>query len=256
LVVNEQTTLSRQSSKGNWRRRMMISLVKRFYPWADGIVAVSDGVAEDISQFAGIRRERIQTIFNPIIRGELKELAKAEVKDPWLSASHEPLILAVGRLSEAKDFPTLLRAVAEARKVRPVRLLILGEGRDRPMLEALISELNLKEAVHMPGFVANPYAYMKYASLFVLSSIREGLPTVLIEALYCGVPVVATDCPTGPREILRNGELGRLVPMQDVPSLAEASVESFGAKPPSPETCQPYEVNTVVKGYLNLLMSN
>jgi glycosyltransferase involved in cell wall biosynthesis len=155
-----------------------------------------------------------------------------------------------------KDFPTLLRAFAQLRQTRHARLLILGEGEERQMLEALSARLGVNEDVSLPGFVENPYPYMVNASVFALSSRWEGLPTVLIEVLYCGTPVVATDCPSGPREILRSGEIGRLVPMEEPAALAEAIAATLDANGPQPsrESWQPYTLETVVDQYVDLLL--
>src|SRR5690606_37626457 len=133
-----------------------------------------------------------------------------------------PVLVAAGRLVPQKNFPLLLAAFAQLRAQRPARLLILGEGRERPRLEAAAHELGIAADVALPGHVDNPYAAYARASLFVLSSDWEGLPTVLIEALACGCPIVATDCPSGPAEILQGGRYGSLVPMGDAAALAQA----------------------------------
>jgi glycosyltransferase involved in cell wall biosynthesis len=166
------------------------------------------------------------------------------------------VLIAVGRLQIQKDYPTLLRAFAQVRQKRPVRLLILGEGKERPMLEELIKTLGVEEDVSLPGFVMNPFAYMARASLFVLSSRWEGLPTVLIEAMCCGTPVVSTDCPSGPREILREGQYGQLVPVGEPTALARAIETTLDAKAssPPPESWRPYELDTVVSQYSRLLL--
>lgn len=257
LVVSEQTTPSRfEYAHASWRRKLMVPLVKRCYPWADVISAVSDGVADDVAQFAGIPRDRIQTIYNPVIRQELNDLSRQELDDPWFQPDSPPVILAVGRLVAAKDYFTLIRAFAKVRQSTDARLMILGEGDERNDLEVLIDALDLHDCVRLPGFVANPYAYMGRAALFVLSSVREGLPTVLIEAMYCGLPVVSTDCPNGPREILCDGKYGRLVPMENVDALATAIVESLGTEPAPAESCRPYEQDSVVDRYLQALVES
>jgi len=163
--------------------------------------------------------------------------------------------LAVGRLTKQKDFPTLIKAFAKVLENRPTRLLILGEGPDRAALEALVRQLGLEDAVAMPGFVENPYAYMSRSALYVLSSRWEGLPTVLIEALYCGAPVIATDCPSGPREILANGQHGQLVPVGDVTALAQAMEAGLASKTPQPtnESWHPFTLEAVLDQYVHLL---
>jgi len=258
LFVNEQNTVSLEAGNASsWSSRLTPPLIKRFYPWANGIVVVSQGVRDDLAQLTKIPRQRITVIYNPSVVGaEVQGKAKEPVDHPWFKPEQPPVLLAVGRLQPQKDYPMLLQAFAQVRQTQPARLVILGEGKERPMLEAMIKELNLEDDVSLPGFVMNPYAYMARASLFVLSSQWEGLPTVLIEALCCGAPVVSTDCPSGPREILRNGKYGQLVPVGDSMAFAEATkavLNGSGSKPP-PESWQPYELNTIVNHYLNLLL--
>lgn len=258
LFVNEQNTVSFEAGNASsWRARLVPWLIKRFYPCANGIVAVSQGVRDDLAQLMNISRERITVIYNPaVVRAEVREKAEAPLDHLWFKPDQPPVLLAVGRLQVQKDYSTLIQAVAQVRQTRPVRLLILGEGNERPMLEALIKELGLEQDVNLPGFVMNPYAYMARASLFVLSSRWEGLPTVLIEALCCGAPVVSTDCPSGPREILRDGQYGQLVPVGESDALAraiETTLAGKTARPPS-ESWLPYELETVVNQYTNLLL--
>lgn len=256
-VVSERNTLSRAVDHGSsWRGWLMTQLIRRFYPWADGIVAVSKGVADDLAQVARLPRERIRVIYNPIVTPELRQQAHAPLEHPWFTPGEPPVLLGVGRLAAQKGFVTLIRAFAQVREERLARLLILGEGEERAALEALIRQLGLDDDVGLPGFVVNPYPYMARASLFVLSSRWEGLPGVLIEALYCGVPLVATDCPSGPREILAGGRYGQLVPVGDVTAMAGAIETVLNGKGPrpSPESWQPFELRSVVAQYLNLLL--
>lgn len=258
LVVNEQNTISKSTRQAKSSRRgwLIPPLAKRFYPWANGIVAVSNGVADDLAQVTGISRERIQVIYNPIVTPELQEKVQAPLDHPWFKPGQLPVVLAAGRLRPQKDFPTLIRAFAQVRQMRPARLMILGEGPERPVLEALIRQLGLEQEVSLPGFIENPFAYMARASLFVLSSKHEGLPTVLVEALYCGVPVVATDCPSGPREILADGQFGRLVPVGDVAALTQAIETSLAGRTPRPprESWRPYELEAIVSQYTQILI--
>lgn len=257
VAINDQNTLSisaRQSRQ--WRQRMVPRLIPHFYPWADQIIGNSQGVARDLIQITGLPSARIRIIYNPVVTPELYERAKACPDHPWLVQDGLPVLLAIGRLTAQKDFPTLLRAFAEVQRTQPCRLIILGEGPDRLLLETLVRDLHLEDSVSLPGFVENPYAYLSRASLFVLSSRWEGLPTVLIEALACGVPVVATDCPSGPREILADGKYGGLVPIQDVTALAGAisSALETHVQPAPQEACQPYVLETVVSQYLEVLL--
>jgi len=260
LLLNEQNTVSFESGNASTLRgRLVPWLMKRFYPWANGIVVVSHGVRDDMAQLTKIPSERITVIYNPsVVRAEVLEKAQAPLDHPWFKPDQPPVLVAVGRLQIQKDFPTLLHAFAQVRQNRPVRLLILGEGKERQPLEELIKNLGIENDVSLPGFVMNPYAYMARASLFVLSSRWEGLPTVLIEALCCGTPVVSTDCPSGPREILKDGEYGQLVPVSDMDALAKAIEAALDSKTPGPppESWQPYDLENVVNQYIKLLFEN
>jgi glycosyltransferase involved in cell wall biosynthesis len=197
-------------------------LKRDFYAWADGIVAVSEGVAEQLSRTARLPRDRITVIYNPVVSPQLTKKASQALEDPWFAPNQPPVVLSVGRLTRAKDHPTLLRAFALLRERYQARLLILGEGEERARLERLVRNLGLEQHVRLPGFVDNPYAYMARAAAFVLSSAWEGLPGVLIEAMACGCPVVSTDCFSGPAEILDGGRFGRLVAVGDASGMAAA----------------------------------
>jgi glycosyltransferase involved in cell wall biosynthesis len=196
--------------------------VRRVYGRAGAIVSVSDGVADALATATGLKRETITTIYNPVVSPALATRAAEPVAHAWFAAGAPPVLLAVGRLHAQKNFSLLLQAFALVRSGRRVRLMILGEGPQRAALEADIERLGIGADVALPGWIANPYAYMRRASLFVLSSQWEGLPGVVIEALACGCPVVATDCPSGPREILAGGRYGMLVPVNNAPALAHA----------------------------------
>ncbi len=207
-------------------------LARRLYPHADAVVAVSQGVKESVEASLKPMRGKVGVIFPPVVDDALLAEAQAPVEHPWLGRA-TPLFVAVGRLTPQKDFATLLDAFHRLRRTRPARLLILGEGPCREALEAQASALGLSEDVAMPGFAANPYAYMSRASAFVLSSRHEGMPAVLIEAMACGCPVIATDCPSGPREVLEGGRFGALVPVGDAGALAAAMGETLDAPLPA-----------------------
>jgi glycosyltransferase involved in cell wall biosynthesis len=222
VICTVHSTLTQATlNSSNRRSRVLPMLVRAFYPSADEVVAVSHGVARDMSATTGLPLSKIRVVYNPVITPALLSAAQRVPGHPWLTDGGPPVVVGAGRLTRAKDFQSLVRAFARVRQHRPARLLILGEGEERPALEALVRELGIEADVALPGFVAGAIACMARASVFVLSSAWEGLPTVLIEAMAVGAPVVATDCPSGPREILRGGELGRLVPPADVGALAD-----------------------------------
>jgi glycosyltransferase involved in cell wall biosynthesis len=257
LSISEQNTFSVERGKyPGFYRWLLHGLMRLVYPWADTIIAVSEGVAQDLAGVLGIPHERIKVIYNPIITPELQIKKEAPLEHPWFGKNQPPIVLAVGRLTKQKGFDILIRAFAQVRRQRIVRLLILGEGEERSALISLVRELDLAQDVELPGFVSNPYPYMANASLFVLSSRWEGLPTVLVEALYCGAPLIATDCPSGPREILKNGKYGRLVPVDDIDCLAQAinSVLDGNTLPISQTSWQAFELDSVIRQYLKTLL--
>ena len=260
IVINEQTSLSPiiKTSK-KWRWRFLAPLLQRVYPWADEIATVADGVAEDVSSLTGIQRDRITTIFNPVALTQVQEKARIPVDHPWFPADTLPVILGVGRHVPQKDFACLIKAFGRVRSVRPARLVILGEGRMRDELEKLAETLALTQDISMPGFVDNPFAFMAKASVFVLSSAWEGCPNVLIEALACGCPIVSTDCPSGPTEILQKGAFGPLVPVGDDKALAEAILEVLD-HPLGQEQLRArateFEVGRIAEKYLRLMSAH
>jgi len=226
VIVSERVALSAhmksESGQRGWRYCYILPTVSHAYRKSGGIVAVSDSVASDLSESTQISRTAIKTIYNPIVDKSLYEMADEPLDHPWFGPEAAPLILAAGRLIPQKDFRTLIHTFALVRSKRQARLVILGEGRQRSDLESLVKKLGIEADVEMPGFVDNPYKYMSRASVFALTSLYEGLPGVLTQALACGCPVVSTDCPGGSAEILGNGEYGRLVPVGDQQALADA----------------------------------
>lgn len=257
VVIRLGTTLSAAlAGRGRWARQARYWPMRSVYPGADRIVAVSRGVADDTLAITGLPPERVTVVRNPVITPELADLAAADVDHPWLQDDGVPVLLGVGRLTRQKDFSTLLRAFARLRAERPCRLVVLGEGRDRPALEALAAELGVAADLDLPGFSDNPYPWMARADCFVLSSRWEGSPNVLTEAMAVGTAVVATDCPSGPREVLRGGTVAPLVPMGDAAALAEA-VRGVLDAPPDATALRAavagYTVERSADGYLAAL---
>lgn len=238
-------------------RFVMPALIRRTYPLADEIIAVSRRVASDIVCASGVDLERVHVVYNPIITPELQAKMQEPLEHPWFGPGKPPVILGAGRLSREKDFATLIRAFALARQHRPLRLMILGEGAERPALTALASTLGVSHDVAMPGFVPNPYPPMREASLLVLSSFFEGFGNVLVEAMAAGTPVVCTRCPGGPEEILENGTYGRLVPVGDASAMAEAMLATLDAPPPATmlqRRAEDFSLEKSVDQYLRVLL--
>ena len=259
LVVSEHNTISVEHTRAKgWFARTTFMLVRRLYARANGICTVSAAASQDLAQFIGISPSQIQTIYNPFDLGKIQRLSMQPVEHPWLQADQPPVLLGIGRLTPQKDFNLLIHAFAKLRQQRTVRLLILGEGPHRQELEALSQTLGLgPDDVALPGFVDNPYAYMKRCAAFVLSSQWEGLPTVLIEAMACGSAVVSTNCPSGPAEILEDGLWGRLVPVGDATALSRAIADTLDMpsdKCPNVRVrAADFEQERAVDAYLQLL---
>ena len=228
VVISERIQVSHHASFGGpWGEPGLRGLLRRAYLGADAIVAVSDGVADDLAAHGGIPRGRITTVYNPVVGPDLTAKARERPDHPWFAPGAPPVILAAGRLDPQKDFATLIRAFAQVRQGRPARLMILGAANPANLayaeeLRALPRTLGVEPDVALPGFVDNPFAFMAHAAVFVLSSLYEGLPGVLIQALACGCPVVSTDCPSGPAEVLDHGRFGPLVPVGAIADLARA----------------------------------
>jgi glycosyltransferase involved in cell wall biosynthesis len=204
------------------KRARRIRSWNRILAAAHGLIAVSKGVAEGFVRVTGADRSKVHSIYNPIVHAGLDAQLRVAVKHPWLDEKGSPVILGVGRLTEQKDFATLIRAFAEVRARRDARLIVIGGGEERESLTRLVDVLGFSEWVDLAGFKPNPLAYMQAVDLVVMSSRWEGFGNVLVEALYCGTPVVSTDCPEGPREVLADGEFGRLVPVADHMAMASA----------------------------------
>ncbi|SFM70168.1 glycosyltransferase [Nitrosomonas communis] len=226
------------------------------YPWADHIIAVSQGVAREVQRLTGLPDNRVTTIYNPVVGPYIARRAAEPVNHVWVADRSVPLIIAVGRLTMQKDYPTLIRAFARVRAVRAAHLVILGEGRQRHKLEKFVHELRLDTDVALLGHVDNPLAWMSKAAVLVLSSAWEGLPGVLIEALACGCPVVSTDCPSGPHEILEGGIIGPLVPVHDDRALAAAILKLLAAPPARAKLlrrAEDFRIDAGVDAYLRVL---
>jgi len=260
VVVSERNVLSNYcaapSNNRKWRWRYLPELVRRTYPGADAVVAVSRQVAEDLLTRVKLQHRQLDTIFNPVVDDTLRRQAREPLNHPWFAPGNAPVILGVGRLTEQKDFATLVHAVAKVRATRDVKLVLLGEGRLQGELQKLARGLGIGDDVDMPGFVDNPFQYMARASLLVLSSEYEGLPGVLIQAMACGCPVISTDCPGGSREILDDGKYGALVAIGDAQGMARAIAAALDC-PVASDTllhrAEDFSVEHAVSNYLALL---
>jgi glycosyltransferase involved in cell wall biosynthesis len=257
LILTEHNVISAISNGAPLARtRMTPSLVRRFYPWADELVAVSQGVALDLKHILGNRAEKIHIVYNPILGPEFWQCASEPLPNSAIGTDPRPIVLAVGRLHYHKDYPTLLRAFAIVRRSVDARLLFLGDGPERGALAARTREFQIERAVEFLSEVRNPLPFLKRAKVLALSSIVEALPTVLIEALALNLPVVATDCPSGPREILNHGAYGTLVPVGNSERLAEALLDVLRnphRKEIPAEALQRFQRDSVIQQYLAII---
>ncbi|MEO0827244.1 MAG: glycosyltransferase [Cyanobacteria bacterium J06635_15] len=263
VIMVVQTNLTQQfrdrhSPPVHWMRAQA---VRQFYPWAQEIVAASKGVAEDVAQMSGVSLDKIDVIYNPVVKPELHQRVTEPVDHPWFTPEQPPVILGVGRLVKQKDFATLVKAFALVRAQRPCRLMILGkedprEPEIKPELDRLGNHFGITEDMAFPGFVENPYAYMARADVFALSSIYEGFGNVVAEAIATGTAVVSTDCESGPAEILDHGRYGKLAPVGDVRALAAAISETLDhptAAAVLKDRAIAFSVETIVNQYLTVI---
>ncbi|MBF0187848.1 MAG: glycosyltransferase [Magnetococcales bacterium] len=257
IVVSEHTVASQHAADhSNWQYRLVPFLSRKLYPKAAAVVAVAQGVADDLVTMTGMASDQIQVITNPVVTPEYPQRAAAAVDHPWLSdGGGAPVIVTAGRLVSVKDFPTMIRALGLLREQCPARLIIMGEGEDLEDLKALRHTLGLDESVDFAGFHPDPLPFYARADLVAVSSLFEGFGLTLVESMAVGTPVVSVDCPVGPREILQNGRYGPLTPVGDANALAQAMSEVLDA-PLDSETLKAstanYTVEAVTDAYESL----
>lgn len=258
LFVSEHSHLSISCTHEiNTPKWLMAAIISSTYPFASGVIAVSEGVKSDICKLGRLSDSKVNVIYNPSAIG-ISSIQKSVVnmRQLW-GESFDHHILSVGALKQQKDHATLIKAFALLPASLNAKLTILGEGPLRTDLEALIIQLGLQTRVSMPGFILDPYPWFRSADLFVLSSRWEGFGNVIVEAMECGVPVVSTDCKSGPSEILRNGQYGKLVPIQNPNALAVAILESLLTKHDRESLVQranDFSINKIANEYLDLML--
>ncbi|MEZ5825570.1 MAG: glycosyltransferase [Geminicoccaceae bacterium] len=236
LLLSVRSHFSNGKSRRDRESRFCRSFYRRCYGLADAVTAVSHGVKANMLELLDLDPASITVVHSPTLTADFEQRAGEPVAHRWFEKREAPVIVAVGRPSFQKDFGTLVDAFLMARRKRRLRLMIVGatdnSRKRREVVEDLrrrVADAGAADDFDLPGWCANPLPYMKQADLVALSSRFEGLPNVLIEALACGTQVVATDCPSGPREILDDGKFGRLVPVGDARGLAEAILATLDA---------------------------
>jgi glycosyltransferase involved in cell wall biosynthesis len=256
VIVSQHNSLSTESgAMGNWQHRALPLMYRLFCRYADAVISVSKGVADDMAATTNYPREKITVLYNPILFNGFHDKAAEPVSHPWFEDNAGPVFIGIGRLVAQKDFPTLIRAFALLDLALNARLIILGEGPLRESLQALAKELHVADRIDLIGFQKNPLPYLRSATAMVMSSQYEGFGNVLIEAMGCGTPVVSTDCRYGPSEILADGRLGPLVPVGDAKALSQAMAGILDSHL-SPEELKArasdFSVDHVVEAYLAL----
>lgn len=214
------------------KRAFRINRINRYYPKTDGILANSNGVAADFSELTGMERSMITTIYNPAYDGNMQLLMDQPIDHPWFRPNEPPVILSVGRLERAKNIGMLLTSFEKVRARINCRLVLIGDGSMRSDLETSAASSRYRGDIAFLGYQINPFPYMRHASIFALSSSWEGFGNVIVEALATGTPVVATDCPGGPAEIIGNARHSRLVPVDDSDAMANAMESLILSLPP------------------------
>jgi glycosyltransferase involved in cell wall biosynthesis len=231
VVVPTKHSAFDESDEVTLKSETLKRLAVMLFPTADRVVGVSRGVADSLVEKMDLDPELVSVLHNPVDVESIRERASEPTDHEWVEDDDVDVVLFVGRIERQKDLETWLRAFARVHEDDPsTRGIVAGRGSRREALKSLAADLEIDEVVSLPGYVENPYRLMHEADTFLLTSRFEGLPTVVIEALACGCPVVATDCPSGPREILADGEYGRLAPVGDVDGLVDA-VEATLADP-------------------------
>ncbi|MGB3513537.1 MAG: glycosyltransferase [Microcoleaceae cyanobacterium] len=258
VIVSERNALSIHAGNEPSSEKWSTISAKLLYPFADGILANSHCVAQDLANVTDISPERIKVIYNPTITPHIFEKSQHSLDHPWFQPGELPVVLGVGRLDPQKNFSTLIKAFAKVREITPCRLMILGKGRQEKELQILIRELDIENDVALQGFANNPYPYIKKAAVFVMSSVWEGLPNVLIEALALGTPVVSTNCPCGPEEILARGKYGYLVPVGDNEAIAKAILDILSGNSRQVDSAwlEQFKIENVAQQYLEFLGLN
>lgn len=259
VIISEHSNTYKEFSKSTLSPyKLSFLLIPFIYRFSDSIIAVSNGVARDLSKFAFLPLKNINTIYNPASSKSIINASSLTVAENWFQNKEYPVIIGAGRLTIQKDFGTLIDAVYHLHKTRVVRLIIVGNGPMYSELQEKIDSYNLNEFVKLVGFKENPVSWINKADVFVLSSKWEGFGNILVEALAAGTTIVSTDCKSGPSEILKDGKLGYLVPESNHIAMAETINYALDHKMPRKlliEAAEQYDEECIMKEYEKLFLS-
>ena len=227
LILTEQNTISVNNQAKGGKEGLLVRIAAKLYPFADDIVVVSKGAAKDLVRTIHVNPVKVHTIYNPIDIQEISSACKLQPDEPWCENRTSPLLIAIGRLEPQKNFSFLLDVFDDVRKKQDCRLIILGEGTERPALEAKAAALGISDHLRMPGAKKNPYQYIAHSDIMLCTSLYEGFNIAVAESLACGTPVISVDCPYGPGEILDGGKFGILTPPGDKNALVHAVIQAI-----------------------------
>ncbi len=256
VILTEHSTFSLNHDKRKFRGALMRQLAGRLFGRAAAITAVSAGVAQDLIEVFPKLKSRVRVINNPVVDQALLNEEKSGTGLEWVDERKFPLVLSAGRLSEEKDFGTLILAFARVRSSTIAKLVILGEGKERSRLEKLAADTGFGDDIVLYGYTKKVTTWMRKASVFVMSSLREGSPVALVEAIACNCPVVSVDCRSGPAEILNNGKYGSLVAPGNIKALAHAITEVLNGKKKefsAEEALRAYRAEFVADRFIELM---
>ena len=259
-VVRCETSPIAARSRGTLREKLLTAAFTRLLPAADAIVGVSSAAVDELKRLAPAAAPRLHRIYNPFVDLDSNAVRRGQAPTghPWLDDTGRPTVLCVGRLEKVKDHATLLKAFERTSRSCDARLIVLGEGSRRAALEKLASDLGIADRVDFPGFARNPLRFMSRSNLVVLSSIYEGMPLVLIEALVSGCRIVSTDVGNA-REILADGKYGALVPIGDWKTMSIEILRALNNKdkPEIPESIlNRYSLSSAIESHLQLLLTH
>ena len=259
IIITEHSNWSQKLLNHPSLKEKILFIIARYvYPMADRIITVSDGIRSNLLITMHLDPSKVIRIYNPSVPKNLDVQSSLPTNHPWLTHKDKPVIISVGRLVKEKDYKTLIHAFSKVNQEIASRLIILGDGPERKNLQAVIHHHGLENSIDMPGFVDNPFSWMAKSDIFVMTSLYEGLPTVLIEALACGIPAISTDCISGPSEILECGKYGDLVTIGSIVELANALINNLNKSHDSTilkERANIFSTENATTEYLDLFQS-
>lgn len=257
VFIRQPTMLKPSYKNKSWISRIRQKVFLATANLADKVIVTSDAMAKEFLYLSKISKNKVEIVYNPVPIKEIEKKSLKPIEHPWFKKDAPPVILAVGRLVTVKDFKTLVKAFHLTHNEISTRLMILGEGPLRPEIEHLIETLGIEELVQMPGFVSNPYQYMKHSKVFVLSSLWEGFPNSMVEAMTCGTAIVSTNCHGGAPEVLGFGEWGKLVPIKNEQQMADAIIETLNMEnlPNVVERVKEFSIENIFKRYEDIFNS-